>query len=160
MNKLSTKVLIIFSAAIIAVSFASCSLPEEKEDLSTDTWSSEFTDKQEKIEFFEKYVVCPSAVLDTEFHIVYNDNSTGLVPGPSDWSISAAVKIDPAESSKWTENMDLINEDQIDMFWWVDLPLEDWDLSGDPVYYKRPEAWSYIILYEEQGIVIKYFFTT
>jgi len=120
---------------------------------TTDTWSTEFETHEEKIAFFEKYVDCPSEVVDTEFHIFYHDNGR---LGPSDWWIRAAIKITPGELSKWTVDMDEVEEERIDTDWWSKLNIQDWDLTGEPLYYKSPVRRSYLAVYEKQGIILKY----
>ncbi|HBW35621.1 MAG: hypothetical protein VR66_05060 [Peptococcaceae bacterium BRH_c23] len=52
--------------------------------LTTDTISTVFSTQEEKLNFLRKYLVLPSMVSSTEFHIVFQDNSKGWVPGPSD----------------------------------------------------------------------------
>src|SRR6478735_2242953 len=47
-----------------------------------------------------RYLKLRTPVSDAAFHIVYHDNSGGL-PGPSDWSIAAVVKVTPADGPVW-----------------------------------------------------------
>jgi len=131
----------------------------EYEDLTTDTWSSEIKDPGEKIQFLETYVNCPAEVLDTEYHIIYQDNSTGLVPGPSYWKVAAAIKINPGDSAKWIDDMEAVSETDIDMNWWKDLSVDEWTLNGPVSYYKRPKDKSYLVVYNETDVVLKYFYT-
>ncbi|MEP6296930.1 MAG: hypothetical protein ABJ382_06365, partial [Ilumatobacter sp.] len=65
------------------------------EDLTTDTTSASISGESEQIDFLDRYVTLPTPVSETEFHIVYQDNSRGVVPGPSDWTIEFAVRVDP-----------------------------------------------------------------
>ena len=131
-----------------------------EENLTTNTWSANIKDHDGKIEFMEKYLVCPTKVLDAEYHIVFQDNSKGLVPGPSDWRITAMIKINPDDIAEWTKNMEEISEKQMDRTMLDELTIPDWDLSGEAAYYKRPNEQSYLVVYEKQGILLKYFFTT
>lgn len=129
-----------------------------KEDWTTDTWSADFKGDQDKIEFLMKYVNCPTKVLDAEYHITYHDNSHGLVPGPSDWRISAAIKVDPGDIREWTDGMEEVPEDQIDTGWWEGLDISDWGLDDSAAYYKR-DSGSYLVVYAGQGILLKCFWT-
>jgi hypothetical protein len=52
--------------------------------LSTSTDSQTLPDQQQRIAFLSRYVTPKSPIRDTEFIIHYQDNSGGLVPGPSD----------------------------------------------------------------------------
>jgi hypothetical protein len=42
-------------------------------------------------------------VLDAAFAIEYHDNSTGMIPGPSDWTIWAAVLLPQGAMPSWLE---------------------------------------------------------
>jgi hypothetical protein len=129
-----------------------------KENLSTDTWSSIFEDQEDKIDFFKKYVACPTEILDAEYHIDFHDNSGGFVPGPSDWKICAAIKVDAGDIAAWTDGLVVVPEEDIDMTWWNELDTADWDFSGTAAYYKRPGWQTYLVVYEKQGILLKYIF--
>jgi hypothetical protein len=45
--------------------------------------------------------------------------------------------------------------------WWDDLNLDDnkWHLSSTPKFYKRPDVSSYLVLFRDEGIVLKYITT-
>lgn len=65
----------------------------QPDSLTTDSRSTSFEDKEEKLAFLQKYFDMPSEVVDAEYHIVYQDNSQGAVPGLSEWEIRAALQV-------------------------------------------------------------------
>ncbi|MDR2903071.1 MAG: hypothetical protein LBU77_00960 [Clostridiales bacterium] len=125
--------------------------------LTTDTWSTNIEDYAEKIAFFKQYVTCPTDVLDVEYHIEFHNNS-GIPPGPSDWKVSAAIQVEKSDIAAWTADMTAVTEETIDTAWWRGLDIQEWALTDAPVYYKRAEEQSYLAVYEEQGILLKYFY--
>lgn len=130
-----------------------------RESWTTDTWSTKIEDHDEKIQFLQKYVQCPAEVVDTKFHIVYHDNSQGLVPGPSDWRVAAAIKINQSDVDAWIADFDIVAEEAVDMNWWTGLDIEDWISTDSAVYYKRSGSESYLVFYKEQNLLLKYFAT-
>jgi hypothetical protein len=68
--------------------------------LTTDTQSSQLKTSAERVEFLGRYLKLRTPISDAAFRIVWHDNS-GFVPGPSDWSMAAAVKVTPADSPTW-----------------------------------------------------------
>lgn len=107
--------------------------------------------------FLNKYLIMPSEVLDAEYYIFYQDNSTGMVPGPSDWDIRVALKVKEADIPLWIEGMEEILPEQISENMWEDLKTESftWERHETVKYYKRPESRSYLIVYPDQGIILK-----
>ncbi|TYQ15205.1 UNVERIFIED_CONTAM: hypothetical protein Cloal_1619 [Acetivibrio alkalicellulosi] len=126
-------------------------------NMTTNTSSSDLNTKDEKLNFLKKYMVLNSEVIDTEFHIIYQDNSGG-VPGPSYWDIKLALKVSKDETSKWVNEYEEIPADMISLDWWQELYLDDklWNRPSIPQYYKRANASSYIVIYKEEGIILKY----
>ena len=89
--------------------------------LTTQTHSSRFNSKQEKIEFLQKYLRIPSTYTELEYDINYQDNSTGLVPGPSDWDIKLKATIPKADLQHWIKGCTMIAPPKID---WPTLPFQ------------------------------------
>lgn len=73
---------------------------DDHESRSTDTKSTQLKTSAERVAFLARYLKLRTPVSDAAFHIVYHDNSVG-VPGPSDWSIAAAVQVTPADGPAW-----------------------------------------------------------
>lgn len=55
----------------------------------------------------------PSEIIDTAYHIIYQDNSKGRVPGPSDYNIRAAFTVAAGDLPLWTKDMKKILPEQV-----------------------------------------------
>lgn len=100
-------------------------------DLSTDTRSSDLATEGEQIDFLGRYVVLKSAVSETEFHIVYHDNSGGVVGGPSDWDIRAVMRVE--DVGVWVDGKTEV--ETADFSWAEGLVTEGLRPSSQPTYY-------------------------
>jgi hypothetical protein len=122
--------------------------------MTTNTRSASLPSDQAKVYFLKRYLVLPSEVQATEFHIVFHDNRKGLVPGPSDFDIQVAVKVPPDKVPAWTAEMPKAAA-PFDISWAKDfLPTDDrWATHSPPNYYER--AGVYVVTYEPEGIVLK-----
>jgi len=60
--------------------------------LTADTDSQSFADRPARLEFLARYLKTKSPLADAEYVIHYRDNSTGAIPGPSDWDIRAMLQ--------------------------------------------------------------------
>jgi hypothetical protein len=142
-------------AIIVALSFI-FSWPQTHRNISTNTWSYEFQNKDEKLSFLAEYMMAYSEIEDAEYHIIYHDNSGGLVPGPSDWDIRVALKVKSHDMSLWIEGFDEISSSEVDLAWWGGLETENisWN-HEDAICYKRPGAYVYLVAFPEQGIILK-----
>lgn len=60
---------------------------------STNISSESFVDLSQKQAFLERYVNFHRDYHTLDFHIFYQNNSSGLVAGPSDWDIAIAAEI-------------------------------------------------------------------
>ena len=120
---------------------------------STETRSADFRTDAEKLAFLDQYLVFHSAVEATEFFIVYRDNSTGLVPGPSDWDIRAVLKLDRADVPRWTGGMQQVAADSVDLSWGYALLSDEprWQISSQPAVYRSPGA--ILAVFEPEGVV-------
>ena len=127
-----------------------CSTPESK---STDTHSTDFAEKGPKLDFLRKYMSHMEGVQDAEYHIIYHDNGSGWVPGPSDYSITVALLIEPDSLGHWLDECEgkdtMVNINA----WRGSLPGFDWSVTGTP-YVCRPEPGVEKIVYEQDGIVL------
>ncbi len=84
---------------------------------TTDTYSRDFSSSAAKIAFLQEYLSTPSDILATEFHIVFHDNSGGLVPGPSGWDIQAVIKVAPLDLSRWQVGLTPLPAEGVDLAW-------------------------------------------
>lgn len=99
---------------------------------STDTHSRSLPDLQARKNFAASYFKFPTEVEDLSFHIVYHDNSGGLVPGPSDWDIRILAKVKKENLARWHSQMPPA-ADSLDLMWMKDLgeaPQESPKLYG------------------------------
>ena len=86
-------------AALAVAALAEC----KSGTRSTDTRSSQLTDPKLKVKFLDEYAMGPTTPLQAEFHVVYHDNSGGLVPGSDDYEITAAIRVPPDAVPKWAD---------------------------------------------------------
>src|SRR5690606_2471586 len=88
-----------------------------------------------------------SAVLQTEFHIIYHDNSGGLVPGPSDWDIQAVMLVE--DTAPWKEGKTAI--DTADFSWAGPFLTDELRPSSQPAYYANQAVT--IAVFEPEQII-------
>lgn len=79
-----------------------------------------FIQLSDKIEFLEKYVTFRLTYKDLDFEIFFQNNSGGLVPGPSDWDIIIIAQIPKSEIELWTKGLLSMHQPKID--WMNNLP--------------------------------------
>lgn len=71
-------------------------------DRSTNTHSTSISTAAERATFLCAYALCASRVKDAAFHVVFHDNSGGLLAGPDDAEIRAVVSVAPDDLEKWS----------------------------------------------------------
>jgi hypothetical protein len=122
--------------------------------LTTDTRSASLPNDQAKVEFLKRYLRLPSEVQEAEFHITFHDNSKGMVPGPSDFDVRAAVKVPPDKVPAWTAELRKTSA-PFDISWAEEfLPKDDrWATHSPPTFYEREGV--QVVTYEPEGIVLK-----
>ena len=72
---------------------------------TTRTSSGNFKTLSEKKKFLEKYVTFTRTYKKLEFNIIYQNNSSGLVPGPSDFNISIYANVPKNEINFWINGL-------------------------------------------------------
>jgi hypothetical protein len=77
---------------LLGVAACSSASAPSAASLTTDTDSQSFTDRSARLEFLARYLKTKSPLADAEYVIHYRDNSTGVIPGPSDWDIRAVLQ--------------------------------------------------------------------
>lgn len=122
---------------------------------TTDTWSNEFKDHDEKMAFLAKYLIMPSEPINAEYHIVYQDNSIGSVPGPSDWDVRVILKISPEDFGVWLDGYKPVTSSEIDLTWWDGLASDNITWEGHVEYYKREGEYSYIVIFPDAAVILK-----
>ncbi|MFZ0544346.1 MAG: hypothetical protein WAM60_02840 [Candidatus Promineifilaceae bacterium] len=124
-----------------------CGATTPTPSLSTDTQSSDLATEAEQIEFLGRYVTLKSAVSETEFHIIYHDNSGELVGGPSDWDIEAVMRV--ADVAAWVDGKTRV--DSADFSWAEGFLSEGLRPNSEPVYYTN--GTTTIAVFEPEQIV-------
>ncbi len=125
---------------IIATCILSLIIGCGSDSKTTNTKSSIFKTNQEKIQFLEKYITFKRSYKKLDFHINYQDNSTGMVPGPSDWDICLVAVVPPFELEKWVIGLEKLKITP-DKIWLSKIPtkinyskITEWyQLSSDSV---------------------------
>lgn len=135
---------------------------ETAASLTTDTQSAQFATDAEKIAFLGRYITLYTAVETTEFHIVYHDNATGAVPGPSDWDMRVALKVAPADVAAWTDGLQEIDGAGVDLSWGTDLlpDTSPWAHASQPRVYERAGGGALVASFAAEGIILKRIWTT
>lgn len=128
---------------------------------TTDTHSSQFSTDADKIAFARTYLIMPSDVEATEYHIVYHNNGDGRVPGPSDYDVQAVLKVAPADIGKWTDGLAPAPLTE-DISWgYALLPNNPrWAVASTPSIYVRPGSNTVVAVFAPEGIVFKHTWTT
>lgn len=137
------------------VLLVACSGPPSK---GTDTQSTAFGSKEEKLKFLRKYLTHMEGVRDAEYHIFVQDNGAGLVPGPSDYSMTVALLVHPDSLVLWTQNC--AGKDTLfDAGPWRQvMPGFDWPVT-DTALVCRPEPGVEKIIYRNSGVVLAHYRT-
>jgi hypothetical protein len=124
-------------------------LAQDQSSLTTDTKSSQFATNEEKIAFLERYLNLPTKVEAAEYHIVYQDNSTGRVPGPSGWDMRVVVKVAPEDIPLWLESSTETTE-PFDLTWAYDL-VKEWQLKSVPKFFVGNKR---AAVFETEGVLV------
>jgi hypothetical protein len=129
-------------------------VPGEK-SRTTDTYSRDINSNAAKIAFLQEYLSTPSDILATEFHIVYHDNSGGLVPGPSDWDIQAVIKVAPDDLPHWQAGLTPLTAEGVDLAWaYVLLPTDPaWSITSEPQNFQGKLSNHIVSTFAPEGIV-------
>jgi hypothetical protein len=56
---------------------------------------------KDRVEFIERYVTFRRTYLNLEYAVDYQNNSGGMVPGPSDWDIKLVAVVPAEEIDDW-----------------------------------------------------------
>ncbi len=128
-------------------------------NLTTNTRSTQFSTDGEKLAFLKKYLTMYSDGEAAEYQIVYHDNSSGGVPGPSDWDMRVALKMAPEHLALWTADMQPIAPELVDLAWGYQLlPHEPrWKIQAKPLVYMRSNV--IVAIFPQQGILFKRIWT-
>lgn len=68
---------------------------------TTDTTSDHLPALAARVEFLARYFSLPGECRELDFHIRYQNNNGGMVPGPSDADIRVVAVVPPGELNAW-----------------------------------------------------------
>ena len=119
--------------------------------LTTDTWSRDLPSQEERIRFLRRYLKFRTRVLDCEFHIVYHDNGFA----PSDWAISAAVRVAPADVPPWLQ--DAVPASGESAFNYRAVVPARWDVKSAPEFLSR--GTTQLVVFRPEGVVSIFVYT-
>ena len=125
---------------------------DEHESRTTNTQSTQLKTSAERVAFLSRYLKLRTRVNDAAFHIVYHDNSGGL-PGPSDWSIAAAVKVTPADGPAWLGGAQPLSSNETlsaRMPATAGLIPAEWQVSSQGERYARDGA---LLVWHSEGVL-------
>jgi len=140
----------IFSLYSLIVFIFSC-----QEDKSIDVFSYQINNKSEKIEILERYLEKKSGLIDAEYHIWYKDNSSGLIPGPSDYTIYLALKIKPDSLDSWVKTLEPTTK-VISTDLWNELKLDKnvWKVESKPEVFLSKSNKEVKLVYRKECLIL------
>ncbi|CAZ97466.1 MULTISPECIES: hypothetical protein [Zobellia] len=127
----------------------------QAENKSADIYSYQIDDKTEKIETLKKYLTKESGLIEAEYHIWFQDNGTGRIPGPSDYNIKLALKVEPDSLDSWTNYLDRSSK-KISIDLWDELQLDKnfWKLESEPELYHSSLSTEVKLLFRKENIIL------
>ena len=145
MNKNYLKLLAIITTSLLILG---C-----ENSLTTDTYSQDLPDS-EKLPFLAKYLRVDEGILDAEYHIWYQDNSNGFVPGPTDYTMLLALKVHKDSLHQWN-NKATPSSPNLDTYQWEALDLDStWKMNTTQHSFHKDNGSSIQIVYPETGEVL------
>lgn len=72
---------------------------------STNTTSSAFRTRGEKVAFLERYVTFRRPYEELEYGVFFQSSAGCLAPGPGDLDLSIVARVPPSTLSAWTQGM-------------------------------------------------------
>lgn len=130
------------------------------ESLTTHTSSTEFSTKEEKMDFLFRYLVNRVGLLDAEYRIDYQDNSGGRsgVPGPSEHTMYMALRIVPDSLDAWLSDVRRVDY-VISREPWKQLDLDaTWNASSTAEFYMSNGQVK--LLHRQEGVLFACYSTT
>jgi len=126
---------------------------------SIDIYSYQTKSKGEKLRILKDYVRLDPGLRDAEYHIWYQDNSDGWIPGPSDYNLTLALKITPDSIDHWLKGLSR-STTEITHAPWQKLKLDSsWNFTSAPEYYGAEQENGAKIVYRDEGIILALYST-
>lgn len=117
---------------------------------SVNTVSDPFATTEEKEEALEQYVLFDRNYEELDFKIAYQNNSGGMVPGPSEWDICIIAVIPESEVPEWSAGLTPVQD--ADTEWTKEVPTEI-DHSGVNTWFEKGHA---LVGIDEDNSVVAY----
>jgi hypothetical protein len=121
--------------------------------LTTNTRSDSIATPAARVAFIGRYVKLRTPVRDAVFQVVYHDNGGGLVPGPSDADIVAALQVEPGDRAKWLDGATPASPSDASQplsgYRRISLPAA-WGARGPGELYERQGAW---LVWHPEGVL-------
>ena len=121
-------------------------------DLTTDTDSSSIPTAEARVTFISRYLKLRGAATDATFSVVFHDNSHGMVPGPSDWSIVASLRVSPRDRDAWLMDATRVTPEEArdTLATRTRRPIpSDWGVSSPGETYRRGTA---VLTWHPEGV--------
>jgi hypothetical protein len=123
------KRLIFLLPALLVFCSCSDSTPE-----STNTSSEQFSTLSERQYFLERYVNFRRAYRQLDFQVFYQNNSGGMLAGPSDWDIKILAQVPCNELDLWLQGFTLSKESHR-----IDIQ-SNLNVDGIRQWYQKPQT--------------------
>jgi hypothetical protein len=117
---------------------------------STRTTSAHLTSVQDKTDFLHQYVTFRRTYQTLDFDITYQNNSEGLVPGPSDWDVRLVAAVPASELEEWIPSGKPASQQDRD---WLESVPTQVDLSGINEWYEEGRQ---IVGIDRQHCIVAY----
>lgn len=123
--------LILVPLALLSIAPVGC---DSSGPTTTKTTSAALPTVAERVAFVQRYVTFRRTYETLDFDVAYQDNSGGLVPGPSDWDVRIVATVPAAELSAWVPTGTSLGPSPQDLGWLRSVPTP-LDLSGVNEWY-------------------------
>lgn len=124
--------------------------------------SDDFSNPQERVEALRAEIRSFSSFEDAEFELFnvngFSNTRNSSIPGASSWDYKFALRLDPANLERWTEEMVQVEFGKQDLSWTQAIVRErkdQWKVSSPPIVYTSQGAKVTVFVYEKEGILFK-----
>lgn len=131
------------------------------ENKTTNLYSHQFKGKAQRLKKLKEYLNEDTGWIAAEYHIWYQDNETGLVPGPSDYTIKLALKIEADSIDSWIYYLQP-SDKNVSIKNWEDLNLEgeEWTVESVPEVYFSSLQTEVKVVYRKERVILAIYSTT
>ena len=130
------------------------------QDKTINVFSKDIKDQNQKKETLKKYLKKQSGIQDSEYHFWFMDNGGDRIPGPSDYNITLALKIETDSIDNWVGYLEPTRPFNISSWESLELNVKNWELKGTPKYYRSSLGTEIKVVFKEQNIVLAKYSTS